>query len=74
VVGRHSDSIDVISPIDVTGLDKRLRKRRRNLTLPAIATAVIRRRRGGNPELPLRGAGVMRAVEADDFTGLHRPG
>ena len=36
-MGRHSDSIDVTGPIDLTGLDRR----RRNLTLFAIAAAVL---------------------------------
>jgi hypothetical protein len=40
-VGRHSDAIDVTGPMDVIGLKKRLAKRRRNLTLCAIAAAII---------------------------------
>lgn len=47
-MGRHSDSIDVTGPIDVTGLEEKLGKRGRNLTLSAIAAAVFRRRHGGD--------------------------
>lgn len=37
VVGRHSDSVDVTGPINMTGIDRR----RRNLTLFAIVAAIL---------------------------------
>ncbi len=36
-MGRHSDSVDVTGPINMTGIDRR----RRNLTLFAIVAAIL---------------------------------
>ena len=42
-MGRHSDSIDVTGPIDMTGLDmtRDLDKRRHNLTLYVIVAVIL---------------------------------
>lgn len=42
-MGRHSDSIDVTGPMDMTGLDLRsdLARRRRNLTLFVIVAVIL---------------------------------
>lgn len=42
-MGRHSDSIDVTGPIDMTGLDTRLdvARRRRNVTLIVIVAVIL---------------------------------
>jgi hypothetical protein len=40
-VGRHSDSIDVTGPIDMTGLDRGRRRNFTLFTLLAVAAALV---------------------------------